>query len=244
LEKGGTVMHLQTIILTIIMSLVMGGALFAQQETDQTGVVPGVGEEHRQPIEGFTGTLDREGEEYVLKVGDRTYQLEAVDEQMAQEMVGQEVEVRGFLEEETIQAETIYPTDALPDGLQNQQMEGGASEQPMGGTETEEHLGPGGVVSPGGQQLESGGAEQPMGGTETEEHLGPGGVVSPGGQQLESGGAEQPMTGNATEQPMGETGTDAPGFQPGWQHQEKESPLGTYHPEELQEGQEGNQTGW
>jgi hypothetical protein len=210
-------MHLQTIILTLIMSLVMGGAVFAQQETDQTGVAPGVGEEHRQPIEGFTGTLDREGEEYVLKVGERTYQLEAVDEQMAQEMVGQEVEVRGFLEEETIQAETIYPTEALPEDpfgqIPDQQMEGGASEQPMGGTDTEEQLGPGGVVSPGGQQLES-------------------------------GGAEQPMAGNATEQPMGETETDAPGFQPGWQHQEEESPLGTYHPEELQEGQEGNQTGW
>jgi hypothetical protein len=129
-------MQWKTIIMTVIMSLILGGAAFAQQDTGQTNGFLGIGEDQEQMQQTFTGIVDKAGDEHVLIVGDRAYQLDVDDEEMVEGMMGQEVEVRGTLEEETIKAESINPA-------------GQQQEQPMGGTE---------------QPMDS--TEQPMGGTE------------------------------------------------------------------------------
>jgi hypothetical protein len=124
-------MQWKTIIMTVIMSLILGGAAFAQQDT---GGFLGIGEDQEQMQQTFTGIVDKAGDEHVLIVGDRAYQLDIDDEEMVEGMMGQEVEVRGTLEEETIQAESINPA-----GQMQEQPMGGteqpSTEQPMGGTE-------------------------------------------------------------------------------------------------------------
>jgi hypothetical protein len=163
-------MQWKSIILPMMAILIMCGAAFAQQEVGrqdngQVGEIPGISEEHRQPVQRFTGTVDRQGEDYVLNTGDRTYGLDFDDREMVDSLVGHEVEVRGTLEEGNIQAETLYPAEVVPEMQQGvtgrQPMGEGTPEQPMGGNETD--LGPGGVAAPGWQhQPMERGAEQPM----------------------------------------------------------------------------------
>jgi hypothetical protein len=137
--------YLKTIIMTAIMSLVLAGAALAQQDTNQSEGFLGIGGDQQEMQQTFTGIVDKAGDEHVLIVGDKAYQLDVDDEEMVEGMIGQEVEVRGTLEEETIQAESINPA-----GQMQQPMGGTGTEQPMSGTGTDTGIG----------------TEQPMGGQE------------------------------------------------------------------------------
>jgi hypothetical protein len=87
-----------------------------EQQYEQNQVQPYGGME--QPRAGeqagqqqtFTGTVDRAGDMYVLIVNGRAYELEADEEETVRNMVGQQVDVQGTLEDRTIQAESINPS--------------------------------------------------------------------------------------------------------------------------------------
>jgi hypothetical protein len=128
IPTGGEDMYWKTIIMTIVMSLIMGGAALAQQESNQTDGFLGIGGDQQQMEQTYTGVVDQVEDDYFLIVGDRVYQLEVDDEEMVQGMVGQEVEVRGTLEEDTIQAESVDRA-----GMMQDQPMGG--QQPMEGQE-------------------------------------------------------------------------------------------------------------
>jgi hypothetical protein len=123
-------MYWKTIVMTMVMSLVLAGAALAQQDTNQSEGFLGIGGDQEMQ-QTFTGIVDKAGDEHVLIVGDKAYQLDVDDEEMVEGMIGQEVEVRGTLEEETIQAESINPA-----GQMQQPMGGTGTEQPMGGNQT------------------------------------------------------------------------------------------------------------
>jgi hypothetical protein len=140
-------MYWKTMILTIAMSLIMAGAAIAQ--SNQTDGYLGTGQQE-QGQQTFTGTIDKAGDEYVLIVGDKAYQLDADDEEMVEGLMGQEVEVFGTLDEETIQVDTMNRAGESPMGGYGTGQN--ATEQPMGGYGT-------------GQNA----TEQPMGGNQTQQ---------------------------------------------------------------------------
>jgi hypothetical protein len=113
-------MYWKTIIMTVVMSLIFAGAALAtgggqatgdqqQERAGQQDGVLGIGDDPGME-QTFTGTLDRLEDDYVLIVEDRAYMLD-VDEQMVEGMVGQEVEVRGTLDEETIDVQDVHRAD-------------------------------------------------------------------------------------------------------------------------------------
>jgi hypothetical protein len=71
---------------------------------------PRAGEQLESGQQTFTGTVDKAGDMYVLIVNGRAYELEADEEETVRNMVGQQVDVRGTLEDRTIQAESINPS--------------------------------------------------------------------------------------------------------------------------------------
>jgi hypothetical protein len=70
-------------------------------------------EQQEQPQQSFNGFLDRAGEEWVLVVGDRVYELEIEDEQQVQGLMGRQVEVWGSIEEDTIQVDTVMQAGVI-----------------------------------------------------------------------------------------------------------------------------------
>jgi hypothetical protein len=89
----------KTLLAAIVLCLFMAGTASAQHdETVVTNMIPG---------KGFIGVVDKVDGEYVLDVGDRVFLLEHEDKEMLEGLVGQEVEVIGSLEEDTIQAEQV-----------------------------------------------------------------------------------------------------------------------------------------
>jgi hypothetical protein len=74
-----------------------------QQQQDQTW------DQQQQGQQTFTGTVDRAGDNYILIVNGTAYELEYQDEDMVENMVGQQVEVTGSLDGQTIEAESINP---------------------------------------------------------------------------------------------------------------------------------------
>jgi hypothetical protein len=156
-------MYWKALIMTIAMSLVMAGAAIAQQQDNQTDGFLGIGGgQQEQGQQTFTGTVDKAGEEHVLIVGDKAYQLDADDEEMVEGLMGQEVEVLGTLEDETIQVDSINRAGESPMGGTGQ----GTTEQPMGGYGTGQNA----TEQPmGGTGTGQGTTEQPMGGNQTQQ---------------------------------------------------------------------------
>jgi hypothetical protein len=113
----------------------MGGG---EQQEQQPGVEERAGEqpadqqwgEQQQMQQTFTGTVDRAGDNWVLIMDGTAYELEVDDEEQVRGMMGQEVEIQGTLDGQTIQAETIQPS--------------GQGQQPMSGQDYQQQ--------PGGQQ--------------------------------------------------------------------------------------------
>jgi hypothetical protein len=116
-------MYWKTTIMTVVMSLIFAGAALAtgggqatgdqqQERAGQQDGLLGIGDDPGME-QTFTGTLDRIEDDYILIVEDRAYMLEVEDEQMVEGMIGQEVEVRGTLDEETIEAQTVNPAGEL-----------------------------------------------------------------------------------------------------------------------------------
>ena len=136
-------MNWKTIFVTLIMSVLMGGAALAQQEGNQSGGFLGIGgEQEQQAQQTFTGVVDQIDDDYVLVVGDRAYKLDIDEEQLVKGMIlGQEVQVQGTMDENTIQAESVsragemqeQPGTEQPMGTPAQPG-GGQPQQPMGGT--------------------------------------------------------------------------------------------------------------
>jgi hypothetical protein len=96
-----------------------------QQPTteQQPGVQERVGEQEgygQQPMgqQTFTGTVDRAGDNYVLIMDGTAYELDYQDEDMVRGMVGQQVEVIGTLDGQTIEAESINPSGQQPGAQQ------------------------------------------------------------------------------------------------------------------------------
>jgi hypothetical protein len=105
-----------------------------QQQQQQQQQPSGIGQQ-QAGAQSYTGTVDRAGDMYVLIVNGRAYELDADDEEMVRGMIGQEVSVRGTLEDDTIQVQTI-----------NRAGQG----QQQGGYDTRGQVGSG--TAPGGQQ--------------------------------------------------------------------------------------------
>jgi hypothetical protein len=121
-------MHWKTVLMTVMMSLIVGGAAFAQQETNQTGGFLGIGGGQQQGQQTFTGVVDQVDDNYVLIVGDRAYKLDIDDDQLIKGMIlGQEIEVQGTMDDETIQAETVNRAGEM--------QEQPGTEQPRSGTQ-------------------------------------------------------------------------------------------------------------
>jgi hypothetical protein len=75
-----------------------GGAVVQPRAGEQAGV----GQQQT-----FTGTVDRAGDMHVLIVNGSAYELDAENEEQLRSMIGQRVEVRGTLDDDTIQAQSI-----------------------------------------------------------------------------------------------------------------------------------------
>jgi hypothetical protein len=127
-------MNSKTILMTLIMTLILGGGVFAQQKGNRSEGFWGMGRsQEQQPQQTFTGVVDKVDGNYVLIVGDRAYRLDIDDEQLIRSMVlGQEVEVRGTMDEETIQAETMNRAGEMQEQPGMQQPMGGTTGQPSG----------------------------------------------------------------------------------------------------------------
>jgi hypothetical protein len=116
----------------------MGGGEQQQQQEQQPGVQERAGEqpadqqwgEQQQMQQTFTGTVDRAGDNWVLIMDGTAYELDVEDEEQVRGMMGQEVEIRGTLDGQTIQADTIQPS--------------GQGQQPMSGQDYQQQ-------QPGGQ---------------------------------------------------------------------------------------------
>jgi hypothetical protein len=193
-------MSLRIVLLSIVLSMGIGAAEAAQQESWQAKQPPVAVDQ--QPVNSYFGTLEQEGEDFVLKAQDQSYRLELQNGAQAESMVGEEVEVRGWLEGETIHAEAISTAFDVPVGPRAP--EGG--QQPMAGE---------GNMT--GGDMGHGGADHQMSGQESNQsidHLGPGGAAAPGAQQQDMGGnqTEQPMAGegNMTGGDLGESGAEQP----------------------------------
>jgi hypothetical protein len=104
-----------------------------QQQQQQQQQPSGIGQQ-QAGAQSFTGTVDRAGDMYVLIVNGSAYELDADDEEMVRGMIGQEVSVRGTLEDDTIQVQTINR----------------AGQGQQGGYDTRGQVGSG--TAPGGQQ--------------------------------------------------------------------------------------------
>jgi hypothetical protein len=94
-----------------------------QQPTTQPGVQERAGEQEgygQQPMgqQTFTGTVDRAGDNFVLIMDGTAYELDYQDEDMVRGMVGQQVEVMGTLDGQTIEAESINPSGQQPGAQQ------------------------------------------------------------------------------------------------------------------------------
>jgi hypothetical protein len=99
-----------TPVVIVIMWLILGGTAFAQKHTIQPVGFFGFGEDREQPRQTFSGAVDKVEDAYVLIAGeDQVLQLEVDEEQLIENFVlGQEVEVKGTLEENTITVAAIY----------------------------------------------------------------------------------------------------------------------------------------
>ena len=144
MKKGIALYVILFLLAFAVNGFAMGGGEQQQQE-QQPGVQERAGEQdqygQQQPMAGeqqaqqtFTGTVDRAGDNYILIMDGTAYELEVDDEEMVRGMVGQEVEVLGTLDGQTIQADTVSPS-------------GQGMQQPMGGEQQ-----PGDQQQPGGQQ--------------------------------------------------------------------------------------------
>jgi hypothetical protein len=130
-------MYWKAIIMTVMMSLILGGTAFAQQERNQDGGFLGIGGDQEQQQQTFTGVVDQIEDDYVLIVGDRAYKLDIDDEQLVRSMIlGQEVQVRGTMDDDTIQAETVSRAGEMQEqpGMEQPRGDIGA-EQPRPGQE-------------------------------------------------------------------------------------------------------------
>jgi hypothetical protein len=92
----------------------MGGGQDQQQQQQQpTQQQPA--DQQQQPMAGeqqagqqtFTGTVDRAGDNWVLIMDGTAYELNMDDEDMLEGMMGQQVQVMGTLDGQTIEADSI-----------------------------------------------------------------------------------------------------------------------------------------
>jgi hypothetical protein len=241
-------MNMKIILAAAALALIMSGAAVAQQEVPQAGDPPGPDLRHEQLVQEYVGTLEREGDEYLLMVGDQEYRLEVDEQERLEQLVGQEVAVRGILEQETIRAEAVGASHDVGVGPGAPERNG---EQPMTGQEVEPELGPGGTYPPGWMthpRVPNGpeqpmapeqNGEQPMAGQEVDPELGPGGTYPQGwvpqDQRVPNGpeqpmapeqNGEQPMVGQEVDPDLGPGGV----FPPGWVPQEAREPNGAEQP--------------
>jgi hypothetical protein len=196
-------MNMKIILAAAALALIMSGAAVAQQEVPQAGDPQGPDLRHEQLVQEYVGTLEREGDEYLLMVGDQEYRLEVDEQERLEQLVGEEVAVRGILEQETIRAEAVGASRDVGVGPGAPERNG---EQPMTGQEVEPGLGPGGTYPQGWMPQQpmapEQNGEQPMAGQE----VGPGAAYPPDGAPLDQrvpNGPEQPMAPEQNgEQPM------------------------------------------
>jgi hypothetical protein len=150
-------MYVILIILAFAVNVfAMGGGEQQPADPQQPGVQERAWEDD-QVVQTFTGTVDQIGDDYVLIVNGMAYELD-VDEQMVEGMIGQQVEVQGRLEEQTIQAEAVHPAGQMngPLGTQpGEQRFPDEQQQPGWGQQ------PGEQQQPGTQQQQPGYGQQP-----------------------------------------------------------------------------------
>jgi hypothetical protein len=97
----------------------------------------GVGPE--RPQHTYSGFLERSGGEYVLKVGDRSFRLEAEDDRQLEGLLGRKVEVWGVAEGDMIHVDSVlrsgglYDPDAHPDAQRPAEDWTGQDRQPADG---------------------------------------------------------------------------------------------------------------
>jgi hypothetical protein len=88
----------------------MGGGQDQQQQQptqQQPADQPRVGEQPAEGQQTFTGTVDRAGDNWVLIMDGTAYELDTDEEDMLQGMIGQQVQVIGTLDGQTIEADSI-----------------------------------------------------------------------------------------------------------------------------------------
>jgi hypothetical protein len=79
-----------------------------QQEENQTVEILGFGSGTKKEMKTYTGVVNRVNRGFVLVVENRAYQLDIADDRLVADIVrGQEVEILGTLEENTIRANRI-----------------------------------------------------------------------------------------------------------------------------------------
>jgi hypothetical protein len=79
-----------------------------QQEENQTVEILGIGSGTKKEMKTYTGVVNRVNRGFVLIVENRAYQLDIADDRLVADIVrGQEVEILGTLEENTIRANRI-----------------------------------------------------------------------------------------------------------------------------------------
>jgi hypothetical protein len=110
-------MPLKTPIVIVILWLILGGAAFAQKHSIQPVGFFGFGEDREQPRQTFSGAVDKVEDAYVLIAGeDQVLQLEVDEEQLIERFVlGQEVEILGSLEENTLEVAAIHRPGQKPE---------------------------------------------------------------------------------------------------------------------------------
>jgi hypothetical protein len=114
-------MFWKTVLITMILSLIMAGTAISQQQQqnatqNDNGFLGGLFNGDDQPQQTFSGSVDRVGDDYVLLVGEKAYELDVDNEQLIEGFVlGQEVEVQGTLEDNVIQVERTRRADQEQD---------------------------------------------------------------------------------------------------------------------------------
>jgi hypothetical protein len=86
----------------------------------------GIGPE--RPQHTYSGFLERSGDEYVLKVGDRAFRLEAEDDRQLEGLLGRMVEVWGVAEGDTIRVDSVLRSGGLYDPDAQRPAEGGTGQ--------------------------------------------------------------------------------------------------------------------
>jgi hypothetical protein len=110
-------MFWKTVLITMVLSLIMAGTAISQQQQqnatqNDNGFLGGLFNGNDQPQQTFSGSIDRVGDDYVLLVGEKAYELDVDNEQLIEGFVlGQEIEVQGTLEDNVIQVERTRRAD-------------------------------------------------------------------------------------------------------------------------------------